>query len=143
MRSKSLPKPIKMPSRKTSKKQCLKFMIFNGFWSQNGANLAIFNPTPGPFLPTWAPPCAKIAPRWLPDLIFACFWEPFLMFLEPILKVFGLILVPLKISKRCQKHAKYFLVPPQIACLKTSGGRRCTPVGVFDNIISRDDIIII
>ena len=56
-------------------------MIFMDFGLQNGAILAIFNPMPGPFLPTWAPPCAKIAPGWFPDLIFHTF--------GPFLDVFG------------------------------------------------------
>ena len=36
------------------------------------------------------------------------------MLLEPMLKVLALIRVS-SISKRCQKHAKYFLLPPGIA----------------------------
>ncbi len=96
-----------------------KFMIFNGFWSQNGAqNLrgAAVALCPGP---TSSKDGSKMASR--PH--FSCFWEPFWMFLEPMLKVLGLILA-LLISKRCQTHAKYFLLPPGIACLKTAGGRR-------------------
>ena len=54
------------------------------------------------------------------------------MFFEPILKVLGLILAPL-LSKRCQKHAKYFFAWDRLP--QNFRGAAVTAVGVVDNTL--------
>ena len=119
MRSKSLPNPSKMASRKASKNRCLKFMMFKGFWSQNGPKMGSKIAETFHFWASGSVFSATSA-QDRPRHYFSCFWKPFWMFLELILKLWPWFWLPQ--SQKNAKNMPIFLLPPRIASLKTSGG---------------------
>ncbi len=108
-----------MQSRKASKKRYLKIVIVDGFWS-----------------PKWSPKSSSGRRRVVVGTDFVQrslqdrFQTSFVMLLGAFFDVFGAYFEGFWLDvgafnlQKMPKDVKYFLLPPRIACLKTSGGRR-------------------